>query len=71
MNPRNKHKEFTATWERIEGSGKGFITTEELKEFLHSVGESMSNHDFEKFLADSEILNEDKVITREAFLSMF
>eukprot|EP01127_Copromyxa_protea_P024686 TRINITY_DN9843_c0_g1_i1.p1 TRINITY_DN9843_c0_g1~~TRINITY_DN9843_c0_g1_i1.p1 ORF type:complete len:160 (-),score=32.94 TRINITY_DN9843_c0_g1_i1:3-455(-) len=71
MKERNKIQEYTTTFELIDRSGKGFVTVEELRKFLVSVGESMPDTDFEKFLKDSEIVNQDNVITRESFLSVF
>lgn len=71
MNGRNQRKECEATFDKMDKENKGYITKEELKKFLQSIGESMPDNDFERFLADSEIVDEEGNITRESFLEMF
>jgi Ca2+-binding EF-hand superfamily protein len=71
MKEGHQSREHNTTFDLIDRSGKGYVTLEELRKFLHSIGESMSDTDFEKFMQESDIVNEDGVVTREAFLQLF
>lgn len=71
MKEADKRREYVATWDQIDTHNKGWVTVEEVRKFLLSVGEAMSDKDFEKFLKDSELVNADNLVTRGAFLSLF